>query len=173
MRSRPPVPGHRKILTAVTEAESAELRKLAAGKRVLEVGSQYGYSTVLMAAVAQAVHAVDWHRGDAIVGRHESLSVLWANLAAFRVLDKVVMHVGRSEIVLPLFRPASFGFAFHDAYHSTEAVAADVALILPLLEPGARLAFHDYGRYGVAAAVDALGLERVALVESLAVYATS
>lgn len=169
MRPRAPVSGRRTILTAITEAESARLRELAAGKRVLEVGSQYGYSTVLMAAVAESVHAVDWHRGDAIVGHRPSLPELWANLAAFRVMDKVILHVGATEAVLPYLREGSFGFAFHDAFHSTEAVRADVALLLPLLEPGALLAFHDYGRYGVAEAVDGLGLERVSLTESLVV----
>ena len=169
MRHRAPVAGQGTILTAITDTESARLRELAAGKRVLEVGSQYGYSTVLLAAVAERVHAVDWHRGDAIVGHKATLPVLWGNLWSFGMLDKVVLHVGHSERVLPLLVPGSFGFAFHDAYHSAEAVRADVAMILPLLAPGALLAFHDYGRYGVTEAVDGLGFPIVSLTESLVV----
>lgn len=157
------------IRSAITDAESAELRRLATGRRVLEVGSQYGYSTVLMAQVAEVVHAVDWHRGDKIVGVHESLPVLWANLAKFRLQDRVVVHVGRSEAVLPHLGPGWFDFAFHDAYHTADAVRTDVCLILPLLVPGSLLAFHDYGRYGVAEAVDGLGFERVSLTGTLVV----
>lgn len=157
------------IRSAVTPAESAVLARLAAGKRVLEIGSQYGYSTVLMAQTAKLVHAVDWHRGDKIVGHRPSLPVMWQNLARYRVMDKVIIHVGRSDTVLPLFRPRSFGFAFHDSYHSVDNVRADVEMILPLLEKGALLAFHDYGKFGVTEAVDGLGFERVSLTGTLVV----
>lgn len=157
------------IRSAIKDDESARLAELAAGRRVLEVGSQYGFSTVLMARVAKVVHAVDWHRGDAIVGRNESLPLLWENVTRYKLRDRVVIHVGRSETVLPLLLPGSFDFAFHDSYHSAEAVAADVALMVPLLVPGSLLALHDYGRYGVAEAVDGLGFERVSLTRTLVV----
>jgi predicted O-methyltransferase YrrM len=157
------------IKSAVNPRESRRLVELARGKRVLEIGSQYGYSAVLMALNGATVHAVDWHRGDAIVGHRESLAPMWQNVNTYGVADRVIIHIGSSRDILPLLVPGSFGFAFHDSYHSTENVLADVALILPLLRPGAKLAFHDYGRYGVAAAVDSLGLERVSLTDSLVV----
>jgi predicted O-methyltransferase YrrM len=145
------------ITSAVTDVESGMLTELARGKVVLEVGSWYGFSTVLMGQVARRVHAVDWHRGDAHAGSVDTLDVLWRNLAKYELRDKVVIHVGRSEDVLPALRPI-FDFAFIDGLHTTEAVAADAALVLPLLRSGAPLAFHDYGRFGVKPAVDALGL---------------
>ena len=47
------------ISTSLTEAESGRLLELAVGKLVLEIGSSYGYSTVLMATVARHVITVD------------------------------------------------------------------------------------------------------------------
>jgi predicted O-methyltransferase YrrM len=160
------------IWSAITNAETKRLAELATGRRVLEVGSQFGYSTVVMALVATAVHAVDWHQGDDIVGDHDSLPKLWVNLGRYDVRERVVVHVGRSETVLPLLPAGSFDFAFHDADHTTEAVLTDARLILPLLAPGALLAFHDFGRYGVREAVEALGLEQVSLTHSLVVVQT-
>lgn len=156
------------IRTAIKPDEAAELARLATGRTVLEVGAQRGFSTALMARGATVVHSVDWHRGDAIVGYGDTLPVIWSNLTRLGLLDKVVLHVGRTEQVLPHLA-GPFDFAFHDADHTTEAVLADVALMAPLLAPGSLLAFHDYGRYGVAAAVDSLGWERVSLTRALVV----
>ncbi len=41
------------IPTSLTEAEAAELSRLAAGQRVLEFGSLLGASTILLAQAAQ------------------------------------------------------------------------------------------------------------------------
>jgi predicted O-methyltransferase YrrM len=158
-----------RIDSSVTAEEAHALAGLANGRTVLEVGSWRGFSTVTMAQTAVRVHAVDWHQGDDHAGRDESLSHLIANLDEYGVRDRVVVHVGRADAVLPMFRPESFDFAFHDAFHETEAVAADAALILPLLRPGGVLAFHDYGLFGVAAAVDALDVEPLHVVGTLAV----
>ena len=62
------------------------------------------------------------------------------NLVDDGVADRVVAHVGRLEPILPVLRPRAFGFAFLDAYHTTEAVARDLALILPLMTPGSLVA---------------------------------
>jgi predicted O-methyltransferase YrrM len=158
------------ITSAVTAVESHRLAELAKGKVVLEVGSWYGYSTIVMARVAKRVHAVDWHRGDAHAGERDTLATLWANLERYAVRDRVILHVGRAQDVLPVLRPGSFDLAFLDAFHTTEAVARDAALIRPLLRRGGMLAFHDYGRFGVKEAVDALGVP-VSLTGTLAVVA--
>lgn len=160
-----------RIASGVTEAEADRLAELAKDRTVLEVGSWYGLSTIVMARTAAMVHAVDWHRGDAHAGRRETLTVFWANLERYDVRDRVVVHVGRAEVVLPMLREASFDLAFVDGFHETKAVTRDARLILPLLRPGALLAFHDYGRFGVRPAVDALNLRQVSLTGSLAVVA--
>ena len=159
------------ITSAVTDAEATRLADLARGRTVLEVGSWYGFSTVVMARVARVVHAVDWHRGDEHAGVRETLGAFWANLERYAVRDRVVIHVGLAEVVLPVLRARSFDFAFLDGFHETEAVDRDARLILPLLRPGGMLAFHDYGRFGVRPAVDGLGLPQVSLTGTLAVVA--
>ena len=158
------------IPTSMSAAEVARLAELATGRRVLEVGSWLGHSTVAMARTAAVVHAVDWHRGDPQAGWDETLHGFYDNLTLHDVRDSVVLHVGRAETVLPLFRTRSFSFAFHDAYHETEAVAADLHEIGRLVERGGLIAVHDYGLFGVREAVDAFG-PLVELTETLAVVA--
>lgn len=155
------------IESSVSPAEAERLRELAADKVVLEVGSWRGFSTVCMAQVAKRVHAVDWHRGDDHAGHDESLGPLIANLDRYGVRDKVVVHVGRSEDVLPLFPIGYFDLAFVDAFHTAEAVRADIQLVMPLVGVHGKVAFHDYGRFGVKEAVDELG--PIELTETLAV----
>lgn len=156
-----------KIESSVSEAEGQRLRSLALDATVLEIGSWRGFSTVTMATVASVVHAVDHHLGDAHAGHDESLRFLIDNLDRYDVRGSVVVHVGSSEQVLPLFRPDSFDLAFIDAFHETDAVALDAALVLPLVRSGGRVAFHDYGLFGVAEAVDNLDLIMEDLVGTL------
>lgn len=156
------------IPTSVSRSEAERLCELAEGKVVLEVGSWWGFSTVAMALVAKRVHAVDWHQGDDHAGNDESLAPLMANLDRYGVRDRVVVHVGRSEDVLPLFPTGHFDLAFIDAFHTTEAVRADIHLVLPLVGVHGYIAFHDYGLFGVKEAVDELG-KPIELTESLAV----
>lgn len=157
------------IRTAVKPDEARRLADLARGRVVIELGAQRGFSAVTMSRTARIVHSVDWHRGDDHAGHWDTLPRMWSNLTLHEARDNVVLHVGRFADILPLFRPQSFEFAFHDAFHSTEAILADVELLLPLLVPGSLLALHDFGRYGVAEAVESLGFERVSLTRSLVV----
>lgn len=157
------------IPSSVSAVEAERLMELANGRRVLEVGSWRGFSTVAMAMVALRVHAVDWHLGDEHAGHDESLGPLMENLDRFRVRSKVVVHVGDAAHVLPLMPPGHFDLAFIDAFHETDAVRRDAELVLPLVHAGGRIAFHDYGRFGVKEAVDELGLAWIDLTETLAV----
>lgn len=146
------------ISTSVQGIEAAELAALAAGKRVLEVGSAYGYSACVMAlAGATSVTAVDPHTW--IAGSREAMDV---NLEACEVRDKVTIRAGFSYQVLPELVAAgeTFGLIFIDGDHSGQAVMHDGAYAVKLLEPGGTIAFHDYGEdcccAGVRAAVDAM-----------------
>jgi predicted O-methyltransferase YrrM len=167
-----PLPGRIDILTALTEAEQRCLADLARGCVVLEVGAQHGASTVAMAREADLVHSVDWHRGDPDAGEGDTLLDYWRNLHVYGVRDRVVAHVGDVALVLPALRPASFDGVFLDGCHQEEAVRRDVGLVEPLVVPGGWFAFHDYGRFGVAPAVDDFVARvggRLALVDSIAV----
>ena len=129
------------IDTSLTTGETAELRRLAAGKRVLEIGSGYGYSAIAMAQVAECVTAIDPHAGEL----PDSLTVMLDNLVLYDVADKVTIVREYSQTALPdlLARGHRYGFVFIDGNHG-EQVENDVNLSRRLLEPGGCFAVHDY-----------------------------
>jgi len=133
------------ILTSVTPGESAELRKLAAGRRVLEIGSAHGYSAVVMAlAGAEHIVAVDDHSGTTWLG--DTLGVMQANLRKYQVADKVSIRQGNSMAVLPDLRAdeARFGFILIDGDHRLDGAIADIGNALGMLEPDGTIAVHDF-----------------------------
>ena len=144
------------ITTALTVAEATTLRELADGKAVLELGAHYGFSTIVLAAVTKELHSVDWHKGDPHAGLADSLLTYRENLRRYGVEDKVISHVGRFGDVLPAFRDHYFDGCFVDGEHDFDSVVADGRLAWGLVRPGGWVAFHDYGRYGVKRAVNAL-----------------
>lgn len=156
------------ISTSLTEREAAELARLAAGRAVLEVGSAYGYSTIVMALTGATVTAVDPH---AWLNSHDQMQ---ANLGAYGVMEAVTVLREGAETALPRLAAAGhrYGLIWIDGDHSPEAVARDVRLSLPLLAAGGVLACHDYGEDtcpGVAQALDAWRPpDRV--VDTLAIY---
>jgi predicted O-methyltransferase YrrM len=168
------------ISSAVTRPQCERLATLARGKLVLELGSWLGRSTVLLASVAEAVHAVDWHRGDAHTGTGDTLGACVQSLRKHNLYDKVVLHVGRNEDVLPFFKDGLFDLIFVDSFHAEEYVEQDIELTRRLLSPGGIMAFHDYGtnhfhngiQFGVTPAVDRLAKREnwpIETVECLAI----
>lgn len=145
------------ISTSVTSAEAAELARLAEGRDVLEVGSAFGYSAVVMALAGARVTAVDPHTW--LPG---SFEVMTGNLAAYGVQDRVEVIREVSQEALPwLARDgARFGLVFIDGDHSAEAARHDIRWALQLLDEGGTLAVHDYLEEcccpGVRAAADGL-----------------
>jgi predicted O-methyltransferase YrrM len=142
------------ISTSVTAAETAELQRLALGRRVIEVGSAYGYSTVALAQVAEHVTAIDPHQWL------NSLHTLRANLDAYGVADRVdVMVEAFGNQFWPVLAYRGYGGVFIDGDHHEDAVSADIGLALMLIKPGGFLACHDYDEAtcpGVARACDRL-----------------
>lgn len=131
------------VSTSVTEAEAATLRGLAAGRRVLETGSAYGFSAVTMAlAGAEHVTAVDPHTW--IPGSYEQMM---ANLGFYGVAERVTVVREPSQVALPRLaaQGAAFGLVFVDGDHSAAAARHDIEWGLKLLEPGGVLAIHDAG----------------------------
>ena len=140
------------IPTFVTGEEARELERLATGRRVLELGAQFGFSTVALARTARAVWSVDWHFGDPDAGEGDSLRDWSIHTSSARRAGRVVGLVGRFEDVLPFLRPASFGLLFHDGGHSEAEVRTDLELALPLLGYAAAVAVHDWELFGVSPA---------------------
>jgi predicted O-methyltransferase YrrM len=136
---RSPAPGRPGISTSILEEESATLGELAAGQRVLEIGSAFGYSAICMAlAGAKSIVAVDPHIWL------QSIQPMRTALDNFAVADRVTIIQERSPHGLLGLRENYFGFIFIDGDHSYEGCSADITAALPLLAPGGVLAVHDY-----------------------------
>src|SRR5262249_20892147 len=72
-------------------AEGKALADLAAGKRVLEIGSYLGLSTVCLARTADVVYSFDVHDGRGTPVPQPTLERFRANLAAHGVDHKVIV----------------------------------------------------------------------------------
>ncbi len=122
--------------------EGRELARLAKGKRVLEVGSYCGLSTICLAQTADHVVSVDPHDGRGTPDPQDTLPKLVANLERYGVADKV-------EGIIDTFTPWEntrrvFDLVFIDGAHDYESVFNDVTNALDVLAPGGLIAFHDY-----------------------------
>lgn len=115
---------------------------------VLELGAFYGFTTIVMASVAEYVYSVDWHQGDEHAGGYETWEGYRANLIGYRVDDRVESIRGRFEEEVPKLaaRGVVCDGAFLDGFHTEEAVTRDLNLALTVVKPGGWIAFHDYGR---------------------------
>lgn len=151
------VDGGQPVCTSLTADEAGELRTLAAGRMVLEVGSAYGYSSIITGQVAEHVFAADPH--DGYGSMPDSLPIMRANLAAYDLADRVSIVVARSDSALAALREvgASFGLVFIDGDHREEGVLSDVTAAAALLAYGGVIACHDWDEEtcpGVRAALE-------------------
>jgi predicted O-methyltransferase YrrM len=145
------------ISTSLAQVEMDRLQELAAGKRVLEIGSAYGYSTVGLALVAASVVTIDPHM------THGSHVALVDNLFKYGVQDRVDIRVGFSQYWLPMLAGGAggelFDVAFIDGDHTTPGVLHDVMQTRALVSDGGVIACHDYDEAtcpGVRVALDQL-----------------
>jgi len=115
---------------------------------VLELGSFFGFSTIVMASVADMVYSVDWHQGDAHAGQYDTWSHFNANVLGYGVKDHVTAVKGRFEEEVPRLHEEGVRVdgAFLDGQHDATSVRRDLDLALLLVKPGGFVAFHDYGR---------------------------
>jgi predicted O-methyltransferase YrrM len=136
------------VTSAVTSEEALQLARLARNKVMLELGAHYGFSTIVLASVADKVYSVDWHRGDIHAGMGDSWQAFNFNLIRYGVADRVVICRGRFESEVP--KLAEQGIicdgAFIDGMHDEESVSRDLALALLVVKPGGFISFHDFGR---------------------------
>lgn len=166
-----PVPGAfpHDIKGWLTVEEGRKLADLAAGKRVLEIGSFCGRSTVCMARVAEHVTAVDFFNAVAVPFYGDYSDDFDRSMARHGVTEKVTKCRPESEI------SGEFDFAFIDGAHDYESVRKDIEKALAVLTPDGLIAFHDYRGGvdpGVDKAVDELLLEggqMISVTKTLAV----
>lgn len=140
----------------LTDAEGEYLAKLADNKRVLEIGSFCGRSTIWLGTTAREVHAIDTWKGTSTpaVG-HDMFEHFINNITRYGVSGKITAHRGRAAEVIDKV-PGYFDMVFIDGSHDYPAVVKDIQLSLKVLNPGGMLVFHDYNRLadpGVSKAV--------------------
>lgn len=135
------VAGKPAIFTSLTHPETVELQRLAKGRRVLEVGTAFGYSTIAMGlAGTEDIAAVDPHQ------THGSLQAFCQNLETFGLVGAVKVCVGTSQTVLPDLPRGYFGLVFIDGDHTSAGVSHDLLWARQLVKPfGGVIACHDYG----------------------------
>lgn len=147
--------------------EGELLRALAVGRRVLEVGSYHGRSTIAMAEVALGVVSVDHHRGDEGTGPSDSEAAFRANLEAFGVAAKVDVRVADvAEVAFGLLGP--FDMAFVDGSHTYEHVFRDLTVAIDAVKLGGVVAWHDANYESVFNATFDHGLTTMGRVGNLA-----
>lgn len=133
------------IPSALTPDETAELRRLARGGTVLEVGSLLGYSTVALAQVAHRVDSVDPHEGYPADNPRPTLSTFIENLVRHNVRDTVCIHIGYDKQVLPYLRRGMYDLAFLDLTGLYGDTYSCLWRVVPLLRHRAALCVHDCG----------------------------
>jgi predicted O-methyltransferase YrrM len=137
----PAGPGLRATGVSPTTDESFFLKEFAEScGTVLEVGTAWGYSAILMALAGAMVWTVDPHTD---LGTWEEFQ---RNLDDYKVRDRIQVAKAYSQEVLPLYfqEGGKFDGAFIDGDHSYEGCRHDLEWALKLVKPGGLLAAHDY-----------------------------
>lgn len=179
--------------TSLTEAEAQVLRESARGRKVVEIGAAFGYSTAVMAAVAEHVWSIDPHNVypsrsnysflddmDALARyEHGTFDTLRATLMALELQSRVSICLGYSQVELAEGAELAgqlageISVAFIDGDHAYDAALDDLENCERLLARPAIVLVHDYGESTnpeVRMAVDDWrGQHPVRLVDTLAV----
>lgn len=127
----------------LSSVEGVALAKQALGKRVLEIGSYCGRSTVCMAQTAREVVAVDPHDGRATDKPQDTFLRLLRNLSAYH-LDNVTVERATSADWAASYAGEPFDFVFIDGAHDRVSVRRDYEIACRHLADGGLVAFHDY-----------------------------
>jgi predicted O-methyltransferase YrrM len=133
---------------------------------IAEIGSWKGRTSITMGLALQdagirdcRIYAIDHHEGSE--EHAELIAREGSTLEAFR---KNVRDAGVDPLVeeMVMLSPAAgrilqergvrLRMAFIDGAHDEESVRTDIRLMVPLMQPGGILAFHDFGWPGVAKA---------------------
>lgn len=159
----------------LSHCEGKALAELARGKRVLEIGSYCGRSTVCLARTAEHVTAVDYFDGRGTPEPRDTRKIFDETLRRHE-LANVSVHHPDDDL------PGEYDVVFIDGAHDYASVMSNIDKALSHLAPGGLIAFHDYrltpGEHdggwdgGVSRAVDeflAAGAELLKRHETLAV----
>jgi predicted O-methyltransferase YrrM len=142
--SKSPVPGAHPhdIPGWLLPEEGKALSELARGKRVLEIGSYCGLSTVYLARTAASVTAVDYFDGRGTGEPNDTYPHFLAAMQRHGVADKVTTRHPDDDSPLP-----EYDLVFIDGAHDYESVCKDIEKAKRVLAADGTIAFHDYREY--------------------------
>ncbi len=132
------------IKSAVTEVEVNKLAELAQSRRVLELGTDFGRSTITMAQTARLVVTID-HCLASPFGPYPHTAIeLLKNVARYDLQKKIIPIVGWGDEVGRILRSASFDMLFIDGHHTADSLSLDLRTLTHTLRENHVIAFHDY-----------------------------
>lgn len=145
----------------LTPGEGEKLAQLATNKKVLEIGSYCGRSTVAMGQVCKTLLSIDPHN-SATTEPHpprETYDEFRKNVINL----PVCCLIGVIEDIEQYLPVGYYDFIFIDGDHSYGACLRDIAIARRIIAPGGRIAIHDYNTpylqlANVTKAVQSLGL---------------
>lgn len=134
-----PIAGRPLIETFIAPLEAYALETAARGcRRILEIGSAFGFSTIVMAQTGAEVLAVDPHTG------YDSWQTFQRNLNRYGVAGRVQAVRRPSQEALPHLVPGRFDLVFVDGDHSEAMAEHDIRHARRLVRAGGIIAVHDY-----------------------------
>lgn len=125
----------------LTYDEGKALHTACDGKRVLEIGSYCGKSTICIAQTAESVDCVDWWDGRGTTEPFDTDADWLANIERYGLAEKVTKNYPTDELL------GTYDVIFIDGAHDKESVEADIEKALPLLADDGVILFHDYRAY--------------------------
>jgi hypothetical protein len=121
------------VAGSLTVDEGRMLWQLAAGRCVLELGTNAGRGSVCLAQQAKRVVSV--------AAQDQDEACEWAR--RFGVVERLEFHRGEIDAICRGLKER-FDLVFVDTEHDAVSVRRDIETVLPLLAPGGLVAFHDY-----------------------------
>ena len=118
------------------------LRRLAAGKRVLEIGCWKARTAIAMAEVAESVWSIDHFRGDKYAGPYNTLPEAWRNVIGSKLPIRLL--VGPFTELLPALDLTRFDVVFYDGDHDFEPTQAFLRIALTECRRDAVIVVDDY-----------------------------
>lgn len=169
------------IHTWTSADEVAELQRLAATRRVLELGTWRGHTAIAMSKTALVVMTVDTHLGDQgtieSMGPQFTLPIFIDNMKnESGSKGRIIPVIGENSDILRLlyWLNVTFDMIFIDAAHDYKNVKYDTESSFLLLRPNGYISWHDFWTSSVNQAANELiesqGLIEVSTIDRLGTY---
>lgn len=116
---------------------------------VLEIGTWQGGSALLFSERASTVITIDVFNIDRVCDKsYDSDEMLDYSIQEthenIKNTNNIILMVGLSSQIVPLFQDSLFDFIFIDGDHTYEGIKTDTEICLPKLKNDGMIMYHDY-----------------------------